>query len=116
VTLSGAAERPDPVSSAGTGSGTITIDGNTLTYNVTFSGLSGPATAAHIHGPADANAAAGVIKGLTFPQADSGVMSGTIDLSTLTAVQVDAIKAGNAYVNIHTVLHGSGEIRGQFTP
>ena len=42
VTLSGAAERPNAVITAGTGSGFLTVKGNTLTYSITFSGLSGP--------------------------------------------------------------------------
>src|SRR4030095_9909149 len=114
--LNGASERPVAVSTDGTGFGSISIEGNTLTYNISFSGLSGPATAAHIHGPADATQAVGVIKGLNFPAATSGIMSGTIDLSTLTAEQVNAIKTGNAYVNIHTTANAGGEIRGQLVP
>ncbi|MBI3416173.1 MAG: CHRD domain-containing protein [Verrucomicrobia bacterium] len=94
--MNGAAEKPNAVTTAG--------------------GLSGPATAAHIHGPADASTAAGVMVGLTAPSASSGTLSGTIDLTTLTAAQVTAIKTGNAYVNIHTAAHPAGEIRGQVTP
>jgi hypothetical protein len=116
VRLSGAAERPDPVDTPATGVGTISIEGNTLTYLVSFSGLKQAASNAHIHGPADANTPAGVIVGLTFPTATSGVLSGTIDLSTLSAANVDAIKTGNAYVNIHSGAHPGGELRGQLTP
>ena len=116
VTLSGAAEKPNAVVTSGTGSGSLTIVGNTLTYNIAFSGLSGAAAAAHIHGPADASTAAGVIVPLSVPKAASGIMSGTIDLTTLTAAQVAAIKTGNAYVNIHTAANGGGEIRGQLKP
>jgi hypothetical protein len=116
VSLNGASERPTPVVTSAIGSGTLSIEGNTLTYSITFSGLSGPASAAHIHGPADATQAIGVIKSLNFPAAPSGVMSGTIDLSTLTPEQVNAIKTGNAYVNIHTTANPGGEIRGQLIP
>ena len=116
VAMSGAAERPTAITTTGTGSGFLTISGNTLTYNITFSGLSGPATAAHIHGPADPTQAVGVMVGFNAPAATSGVLSGTIDLTTLTAAQVAAIKSGNAYVNIHTAAHPGGEIRGQITP
>lgn len=50
-----------PNTTAGTGSATVTLDGDKITWNVTFSGLSGPATAAHIHGPAPAGKNAGVL-------------------------------------------------------
>lgn len=49
--LSGAQEVP-PTTSTGTGAGTLTVDlatGTATNISVTFSGLSGPATAAHIH-------------------------------------------------------------------
>ena len=115
ASLNGASERP-PVETLATGSGILSVEGNILAYSITFSGLSGPAIAAHIHGPADPSQAVGVIKGLNFTPAPSGVMSGTIDLSTLTPEQANAIKAGNAYVNIHTAVNPSGEIRGQIMP
>ena len=58
VPLSGAAEVP-PTTSTGTGTGTLTVDlatGTVTNISVTFSGLSGPATAAHIHeAPAGSN-------------------------------------------------------------
>ncbi|MBI2925802.1 MAG: CHRD domain-containing protein, partial [Verrucomicrobia bacterium] len=54
VTLSGAAERPTPVTTAGTGSGTLMLDGNKLTVDITYSGLTGTVSAGHIHGPATA--------------------------------------------------------------
>ena len=51
--LASAAEVP-PVTSPGKGSATASLDTTTktLTWTVTYSGLSGPATAGHIHGPA----------------------------------------------------------------
>ena len=60
--------------------------------------------------------AVGVMVGFNAPAATAGVLSGTIDLTTLTAAQVAAIKSGNAYVNIHTAANPGGEIRGQITP
>lgn len=116
ISLDGAAERPDPVATSATGFGSISIEGSTLIYNITFSGLSGPATAAHIHGPADTNQMAQVIQGLKVPAATSGMLSGTLDLSTLAPDKVSAITTGNAYVNIHTSAHPDGEIRGQLVP
>jgi hypothetical protein len=115
VHMSGPAEVP-PTTSTATGSGSILINGNTLTYHIPYSGLSGPAVAAHIHGPAKSTEAANVMVPLKFDAAAQGVLSGTIDLTTLSAAQVDAITSGNAYVNIHTAANPTGEIRGQLLP
>ena len=115
--LSGAAERPDPVESAATGTASLTLEGNRLRLKATYSGLSGPAMAAHIHGPGDANTAAGVIIDLS-PYNDGGFgtngsFSGTI---LLTDAQRSMIMQGLTYLNIHTPDHGGGEIRGQISP
>lgn len=55
VQLDGASEVP-PVQTAGKATANITYDPVTrvLTWNVTYEGLSGPATMAHFHGPAAA--------------------------------------------------------------
>ncbi len=59
--VTGAQEVP-PVTTGGTGSVETTFDKSTnvLTWTVTYSGLSGPVTAGHFHGPAAAGANAGV--------------------------------------------------------
>src|SRR6185312_2156012 len=71
-TLSGATEVP-ATNSAGKGTAAVNFDAATkmITYNVTYSGLSGPATAAHIHCGAAAGANAGVA--VPFPKADSPI-------------------------------------------
>lgn len=80
-----------------------------------FTDLSGNATAAHIHGPADFNSNAGVLfnlanGGFTLnTSASSGSATGT---TTLTAGQETDLLAGNYYVNIHTATNAGGEIRG----
>ena len=107
--LSGAQEVP-PKQSGGTGAATATLDGDKLTYEVTYSGLSGPATAAHIHGPAEPGANAGVL--IPFSNAASPI-KGT---ATLTPQQEADLKAGKEYVNIHTAQNPGGEIRGQLKP
>jgi hypothetical protein len=123
--LTGAAERPTPVTTAATGTATFTAvttpTGTTVTYSVTATGLSGPATAAHIHGPADANTAANPIVTLVVSgTGTSGVIvSGsftatghaTIDMTALLAL----LRNGNAYVNVHTTANPGGEIRGQIS-
>ena len=86
ATLSGLNERPQPNNSPGTGFVTVSIDGNIMTVNATFSGLvtttanGSPSgvTAAHIHCCAPATGAAGVATPVpTFPGFPSGVTSGT---------------------------------------
>jgi hypothetical protein len=98
------------VSSSGKGAATASLDTNTktLTWTVDYSGLSGPATAAHIHGPADPGANAGIV--VPF----SGNLASPIKGSaTLTDAQIAQLEAGKWYVNIHTEANKPGEIRGQ---
>lgn len=112
--LSGANERPTPVNSAGTGSGTFTLNNNTLTFQITYTGLGSMATAAHLHGPATAEEAAPPMIDLApFHSGAFGTSGSFAGLVILTADQKAAILAGKAYVNIHTVNFGGGEIRGQ---
>lgn len=107
-TLSNGAEVP-PTTGSGSGSAKVTLDTATkqITYNVTYSGLSGPAAAAHIHCGAAAGANAGVA--VPFKDAASPI-SGT---ATLTDAQMADLEAGKCYVNIHTAANKGGEIRGQ---
>lgn len=107
--LSGAQEVP-PKQTSGAGMVTATLAGEMLTYEVTYQGLSGPATAGHIHGPADAGANAGVMIPFANP---TSPIRGT---ATLTPQQVTDLKAGKEYVNIHTQQNPGGEIRGQLKP
>ena len=97
------------VTSAGKGSGVFTLDpaNRALNYTVTYEGLTGAAMAAHIHGPADAGANAGVV--VPFANAASPI-TGT---ATLTEAQVAELNAGKYYVNVHTAANKGGEIRGQ---
>lgn len=97
------------ITSSGKGAGTFTLDPATkvLTYNVTYEGLTGPAGAAHIHGPADPGGNAPPV--VPFPSAASPI-TGT---ATLTDAQIADLKAGKWYVNVHTAANRGGEIRGQ---
>lgn len=107
--LNGANEVP-AVSSGGSGMGILSLEGNQLSYYITYSGLSGNAVAAHIHGPADASHAAGVLFPLNGFAGSSGVLSG---VQTLTSDQMNYLLTGQTYVNIHTANNPGGEIRGQ---
>ncbi|MCI0538678.1 MAG: CHRD domain-containing protein, partial [Verrucomicrobiales bacterium] len=113
VTLTGAAERPNPVTTTATGSGTLTLIGNQLIYNITYSGLSAAATAGHIHGPGTAEQAAGVLVPFPNVSGTSGTLTGAL---TLDATQLTALLDGLTYVNIHTSNNPGGEIRGQILP
>jgi hypothetical protein len=102
---------PAGITSSGRGAGDFSYDTVTkvLTYKVDYSGLTGPATMAHIHGPAEPGANAGVQ--VPFPTV-ANPFSGT---ATLTDAQAADLQAGKQYVNIHTAANRGGEIRGQIT-
>jgi len=104
-----------PNASTGTGDGTFTLNPATkeLTWDVKFSGLTGPATAAHIHGPAAPGANAGVVVPFDPPKTPSGEIKGG---KALTDAQIADLQAGKYYVNIHTEANKGGEIRGQLMP
>ncbi len=115
--LNGANVTPDPVTTAGHGSGTFALVGTQLSFNITYRGLSGAAVLAHIHGPASATENAGVLVSLApfsdGPFGSDGSFSGTV---TLTLDQLKAVIDGRTYVNVHTAAHSGGEIRGQILP
>lgn len=112
--LDGASERPDAVSTPGTGFAQGILAGDTLSFIIAYRGLGGPATAAHFHGPAPASGTAGVQVDLApfhrGPFRPEGIFVGSV---TLTPAQKTAVLDGNFYVNIHTAAHPAGEIRGQ---
>ena len=110
ITLTASEEVP-PNSSKGTGSADLTYDANTklLKWKVTYSGLSGPATAAHIHGPADKGQNAPIVIGFENP---ASPIEGS---KTLTDAQAADLQAGKLYINVHTAENKGGEIRGQIT-
>ena len=106
--LKGTNEVP-PNNSAGSGKAEATYDTETktLTYTVTFAGLSGPAMGAHFHGPSEAGKNAGIA--LPFKTVQSPIQ-GT---ATLTDAQATDLLAGKWYANIHTAANPGGELRGQ---
>jgi hypothetical protein len=109
ATMSGAQEVP-AVATAGTGTADVRYNSNSqmLSWSVTHSGLSGPVTAAHIHGPAGPGANAGVL--IPFTNVGGGTITGE---AKITPEQLAQLTSGQWYVNLHTAAHPAGEIRGQ---
>jgi len=107
--LKGGSEVP-AVDSKGSGMLSATYDTATkkLTYTVSYKDLSGPAAAAHFHGPADAKTNAGVV--VPVKDITPGTLKGE---ATLTDAQAADLQAGKWYFNIHTAANKGGEIRGQ---
>lgn len=133
--LSGLHEVP-PNASPGTGFAKLTFDDlNSLTLELTFSGLLANATAAHIHCCTPEGSNVGVAVGFpSFPAATSGSFTRTFDLldptiytsaflnnfggGTAAGARAALIAGMNnhlAYVNIHDSVFPGGEIRGQVT-
>jgi hypothetical protein len=104
-----AANEVPPNDSAATGATEATFDTatKTLTWTVTYSGLTGPAIGAHLHGPGEHGKNAGIAVPFNFvksPIKGSAVLSDT---------QAADLMGGKWYVNIHSEKHPGGEIRGQ---
>lgn len=120
ATLNGASAG---TASAGTGVGSVVLDdvANTLTVNLSWTGLTTGTTAAHIHGPLPAT---GVLlpSGGSFPGFSGGPTSGAMaeQVINLTPAQVPTFKGyfdnSLTYFNIHTTTVPAGEIRGSISP
>jgi len=97
---------------AATGAAAVTYDtaSKQVTWRVTYSGLSGPPTMAHFHGPAEPGANAGVA--VAMPNFAASPAQGS---AVLTDAQAADLLAGRYYINVHTAANPRGEIRGQVT-
>ena len=136
--LSGAIEAP-PNASPATGTATVTIDGDFMRLQTSFSGLIGNTSVAHIHAPTamPLTGTAGVATPVpTFPGFPAGVQAGSYDRTfnmtlassynpafitanggtplTAFAALKAALNNGTSYLNIHTNVFPGGEIRGFF--
>jgi hypothetical protein len=107
-----AAQEVPPNDSKGKGTADLTYDtaSKNLTWTITFVGLTGPATVAHFHGPAEPGKNAGVA--LLIGQNPTSPAKGS---ATLSDAQAADLIAGRWYVNVHTAANRGGEIRGQVT-
>ncbi len=106
------APKGDVGSAQGTFTGTLTKSdtGAVLTWQLSFTGLTGPANAAHIHVAARGTAGPVVVP-LCAP-----CTSGVTGTATITPVVLEAIENDRAYVNVHTKTNPAGEIRDQVSP
>ena len=129
ASLGGENEVP-PINTAGSGAFQMEI-GDTITFSLTFSGLSSPLSVAHLHF-APTKVSGGVMIFLcggggqpACPAATSGTITGTITAANVTGPAAQGITAGDldsaleavrdglSYANMHTTNFGGGEIRGQ---
>ena len=118
-TISLGSDQEVPVNdSKATGSADITYNKatQTLTYKVTYSGLTDKPTMAHIHGTAPKGVNAGVKKDLSgvLVKETSGSFTDSVKVDG-TKIKEDSLLSGFYYINIHTPKNPGGEIRGQIT-
>jgi hypothetical protein len=111
TTLSGANEVP-PSGSAGTGTGTITLNGaqNSVLVNVTYASLGSAVTASHVHAGTPATAGGTIIIDFAALGTASPIAG---RINSISAATVESMVSGNSYINVHTTNFGGGEIRGQ---
>jgi len=109
-TLSGKNEVP-PIETPAGGGAEMTLDTatHTLSWTVTFQGLSAELRAAHFHGQASVTENAPIVVPIG-KRGDKSPLKGT---KVLTPEQAAALLAGRWYINLHTATHPPGEIRGQ---
>ena len=123
--LLGANERPEPADSPATGSATAQLNGEPglwiLTYEITYEGLSGPATVGHIHDAINPEPTPPFTERFGPPVHDLDSLDSPIQgdwsyadaTQPLTDEHVENLLAGRFYINIHSDLFPAGEIRGQ---
>ncbi|HET6183778.1 MAG TPA: CHRD domain-containing protein [Acetobacteraceae bacterium] len=112
ATLNGANEVPaKQTQGTGTMTGTLNTTTHRFSYDVSWKGLSGPATMAHFHGPAPAGQNAGIV--VPLGNNPKSPIKGSV---TLTPEQQQQLENGLWYVNVHTAANPPGEIRGQVEP
>lgn len=126
ATLTGSAEVP-PVSTTTTGSAFFTVDGDELDFNLGAQNITG-AIAAHIHSGAPGEVGPPLVFLFEAPAPGATIIAGSLSSGSVDATKMIAssgvsydslislIRNGNAYVNVHTVAHPLGEIRGQIVP
>jgi hypothetical protein len=99
---------PAPKGAHGSGTFTATVSGTTIKWRMTFSGMTGPVGAAHIHAALAGKANPTPAVSLCGP-----CHSGQTGTATASAAVLKKILGGATYVNLHTTKNPGGEIRGQ---
>lgn len=103
-------------SATGTGSVTMGADLKSLTVTATATGLTGAASAAHIHRADTPGGSGGVVKTLTLSgNTATGTWTMTDASEALTQALIDDLKAGKLYVAFHTAANPNGELRADIT-
>lgn len=111
--LNASQEVPSPTGAVSNANGTFSASvtksdtGGSVSWQLSFSGLTGNAIAAHIH-TGGVGTPGPVVLALCGPC--TSPLSGT---GNLPQAALDALEAGTAYVNVHTPTNPGGEIRGQ---
>ena len=98
--------RPDIT---GGGSVTATLSGTKITFNGTFEGLKTAATMAQLHSGSVTGVRGPVVTDLTVTKGTSGSISGSLDA---TPQQVDALRKGKMYVQLHSEKAPEGNLWG----
>lgn len=115
----------------GVGSSTlrVTEDGGTAYMKFSYSGLTGPLTAKHIHSDPYLTHPSAIIFDIDTPaNPGDGLITNPADPNfgaykwTITPIAglssaeiVELIREGKAYINLHTAAYPNGEIRGNYT-
>lgn len=124
ATLTGAAEKPNPVTTTATGTSTVVINDAAQTFTVTVT-IAGTGivdiTMAHIH-VGDANTAGAIAVNLLPTPPALGTFTGVLVTGTFNTVIAPGetfatlaakMRAGNTYINVHNAVNIDGHIRGQ---
>lgn len=125
LSLTGAKERPTPVTTTATGSATFELQSTgSIRYDVQVAGLTG-ATAAHI-GTAPSDSTGPILVTLFSATTPTGPLTGTLASGTITATNIQGgvsldsllslMRLGRTYVNVQTDQNPTGEIRAQIEP
>jgi len=91
---------------------TLDTDTNTLTWTVTYSGLTGAPIAAHFHGPISWSGLTSEDNAPIQVGAPGSLASPFKGSTTINEIQAKDLKDGRWYFNVHTPKYPAGEIRG----
>lgn len=106
ATIDGKSEKPASTTSTAVGAfnGRLDETTRTLSYTVTYSGMT--PTMGHLHRVTNPDGTGGVE--VPFPSLTSPIVGST----TLTQAKMDSLKNGFFYANLHSAAYPNGEIRG----